>query len=81
MSSMSRPTTLDEVSIGIEAKIVSLLTRKISHRQKLFGMGFIPGSILKVIRKAPLDNPIEISVNGSFYSLRAEEARLVLVEI
>ena len=47
---------------------------------KLMEMGCIPGETIKVEQKAPLGDPISISVAGYNLSLRLNEAELILVE-
>jgi ferrous iron transport protein A len=42
--------------------------------QRLMSMGMVPGAHLKVIRVAPLGDPIMIDVNGYQVSLRRREA-------
>jgi ferrous iron transport protein A len=43
-------------------------------------MGVYPGLYLKVIRNAPLEDPMEVELDGYFVSLRHDEARFVEVE-
>ncbi len=48
--------------------------------QRLMDMGIFPGLELKVVRNAPLEDPMEIELGGYFVSLRHDEARFVEVE-
>ncbi len=43
-------------------------------------LGFHPGVQAKVLRNAPLYDPVEIMINGSLLSIRHEEARQVEVD-
>lgn len=43
-------------------------------------MGLVPGEVVRVVRVAPLGDPIEIEVKGYKLSLRKAEARHILVE-
>jgi ferrous iron transport protein A len=47
---------------------------------KLMEMGCIPGEKVKVDQKAPLGDPISISVAGYHLSLRLDEAEMIWVE-
>ena len=47
---------------------------------KLMEMGCVPGEIIKVEQKAPLGDPISITVAGYNLSLRINEADQILVE-
>jgi ferrous iron transport protein A len=47
---------------------------------RLRELGLLPGTLVKLIRRAPLGDPLEISVRGSLLSLRKSEAELIAVE-
>lgn len=49
-------------------------------RLRLLEMGLTEGAECRVVRYAPLGDPIEVKVRGYFLSLRKEEAAGVLVE-
>jgi Fe2+ transport system protein FeoA len=49
-------------------------------RQRLLDMGITRGAELRVERRAPLGDPIEIRVKGYYLALRHEEARDIMVE-
>ena len=70
--------TLDEVKIGQECSVIDVLVDG-ALGQRLLDMGFVPGARIKVIRNAPLVDPVEISVKGYFLSLRHAEAKVVEV--
>jgi Fe2+ transport system protein FeoA len=48
-------------------------------RRRLLEMGFCNRTMVTVIRRAPLGDPIEFLLRGYYVSLRREEARCVLV--
>ena len=49
-------------------------------RRRLFDMGVTPGANVILRKKAPLGDPIEITIRGYELTLRANEASLVEVE-
>ncbi len=59
--------------------IVEIVADGIVHR-RLLDLGFRPGETVKIIRLAPLADPIEMMVAGSYLSLRRSEASLVSVQ-
>ena len=70
--------TLDQLKPGDEGLIKRLSSRdKLGRR--LIDMGIYPGQSVKVIRNAPLKDPMEVQLNGYFISLRHEEAKFVEV--
>ena len=71
--------TLDELKPGNSGTIKKLSIRD-KLGQRLMDMGIYPGLTLSVIRNAPLEDPMEVEIDGYFISLRHEEARFVEVE-
>ena len=47
---------------------------------RLREMGMLPGTKVKLVRKAPMGDPLEISVRGYNLSLRGTEASSIQVE-
>lgn len=70
--------TLDELKPGNECSIKRLSVRD-KLGQRLMDMGIYPGLKLKVIRNAPLEDPMQVEVDGYFISLRHDEARFIEV--
>lgn len=50
-------------------------------RLRLLEMGLLPNVHIKVIRKAPLGDPLEVLVRGYELSLRKEDATLIKVKV
>ena len=48
---------------------------------KLMEMGCVPGERILLEQKAPLGDPISVSVSGYHLSLRLNEAKHILVEL
>ena len=69
---------LDEVQPGRRVRVVHLKGRGLSRR-RLLAVGMVPGAIVEVLRKAPLDDPVEYRVKGTDYSIRRRDAHLVVV--
>ncbi len=72
--------TLDQMGPGTECLIKRLAVRD-RLCQRLLDMGVYPGLKLKVIRNAPLEDPMEVELEGYFVTLRHNEARFVEVEL
>lgn len=76
---MSR-NTLDKLSVGTTATVIDV-TGEPQLQQRILEMGVLPGAQIKVVRFAPLGDPIEIKVMGYSLSLRKAEAKHVSVEV
>lgn len=50
-------------------------------RRKLLDMGIVKGAEIKMVRNAPLKDPIEFELKGYCLSLRRKEAENVIVEV
>ena len=48
---------------------------------RLREMGMLPGTRVKLVRKAPLGDPIEVEIRGYHLTLRLREAEGVIVEL
>lgn len=65
--------TLDQLKIGKEAELLDI-DSGLFLRPRLMEMGLTPGIPLKVIRVAPMGDPIEILVRGTRLSLSKSDA-------
>lgn len=71
---------LSEFSVGESGKIAAV-NGEGRIRRRLFDMGVTPGAELTMRKKAPLGDPIEITVRGYELTLRKSEADFVEVDI
>ena len=72
--------TLNKFSIGESGKVVMVSgERKIKRR--LYDMGITNGAEIYLRKKAPLGDPIEVTVRGYELSLRLAEASLIKLEV
>ncbi len=70
---------LASLAPGDAARIVTL-NGKGGFRRRLLDLGFIAGAPVRVIKHAPLSNPIEYCIGGAHVTLRKEEAEHILVQ-
>ena len=71
--------TLFDLEEGEEGIILKIKGRD-RFRQRLAEMGFVVGKKVKVIRKAPLRDPVEYMIMGYHLFLRNSEAQLIEVD-
>lgn len=71
--------TLNTLVPGERCVIERIESGMVSVRQRLLEMGLTKGTIVELIRFAPMGDPIEISVRGYRLSLRRVEAESVIV--
>ncbi|MBP5539845.1 MAG: ferrous iron transport protein B [Bacteroidales bacterium] len=50
-----------------------------ASRMHLLSMGLIPGAKVKVVKRAPMGDPVELQVRGFALSLRAEDAAKITI--
>lgn len=72
--------TLKDLKPGQQGKVVSIGTKG-SIKRRIMDMGVTPGVEVKVVKVAPLGDPIEVHVRGYELSLRKEEAQQIDVEL
>lgn len=72
---------LSELRPGDSGTIVELSGSDRRLRARLMDMGMNKGEVVKVVRNAPLRDPIEFELKGYKLSLKREEADSVVVEV
>ena len=71
--------TLNELKVGQSARIVSVGGEG-ALRNRLIDMGLIPHTSLTLRKIAPMGDPIEIALRGYELSLRASDAKNIMIE-
>ena len=71
--------TLGDVAVGDGSTIIKLHGEG-ALRRHLMDLGLIKGTQFKVVKVAPLGDPIQITVRGYELSIRKEEAAIVEVQ-
>ena len=71
---------LVELEVGSSGEVVRVMGEG-KVRRRLFDMGVTPTASFFVRKKAPLGDPIEITLRGYELTLRKKEAELVMVNV
>lgn len=69
--------TLNSLQVGQQARVAGLAGINTSLRRRLLDMGLTPNTKVKVIRMAPLGDPMELEVRGYALTLRKADAKLI----
>ncbi len=77
---MSKPAVLNDLEVGDKVRITGYARDQSGYRNKLLAMGLVPGTEFTLTRKAPLGDPIEISIRGFALILRKKEASILKLE-
>ena len=72
--------TLDRFAIG-ESGVVVKVSGERKIRRRLYDMGITNGAEIYLRKKAPLGDPIEVTVRSYELSLRSNEAACVALEV
>jgi ferrous iron transport protein A len=70
---------LKDLKVGEKAEIIGFNEGDPSYKKKLLSFGLTPGVELKVVRVAPLGDPVQIEVRGFQLSLRKNEANILQI--
>lgn len=70
--------TLDRLPHGVEARVVAVGGSGPVAR-RLMEMGVVPGAPVRVIKAAPLGDPLEVRVRNYHLALRRGEAQTITV--
>ena len=71
---------LDEFKIG-ETGLIKKVEGDGRLRRRLLDMGVTPGATVYLRKKAPLGDPLEVTLRGYELTLRESEAELVILEV
>lgn len=71
---------LDEFHIGEIGQVIKVEGEG-RLRRRLFDMGVTPGATILLKKKAPLGDPLEVTLRGYELTLRKSEANLVILEL
>ncbi|TCO78068.1 FeoA family protein [Marinisporobacter balticus] len=72
------PIPLSNITVGTTVQVLDLKTTGLSRRRML-DLGIVPGTIINVLRKSPLGDPIAYNIRGATIALRKEESSQILV--
>ena len=72
--------SLDTFSLG-ESGIIKAVSGEGKIKRRLFDMGIAPGAEVYMRKKAPLGDPIEITIRNYELTLRKAEAACVVAEV
>ena len=70
---------LNELEIGKKAKIISVAGEG-QLRHHILDMGLIPGTVVTLVKYAPMGDPMELLVRGYELTLRVDDATLIGIE-
>ncbi len=66
---------------GDRCVVLEIASEPADLKSRLYALGLIPGSTLDILRFAPLGDPIQVKVRGSFISIRKSDAEVIRVKI
>jgi len=73
-----RAVPLSDLQRGQRGRITSL-DAEAQFLGRLQDLGFVPGSLVTVRQKAPLQDPVEYEIRGSRFCLRRVDAQHIIV--
>lgn len=68
---------IKSLGIGESAEVVGYRAGNPAYRNRLLSMGLTRGTVLKLVKLAPLGDPVELQVRGFNLTLRKEEAEIL----
>lgn len=71
--------TLDAMPHDVLARVASVAST--GHALRLMEMGIVPGAQVRVVKAAPLGDPIQVCVRDYHLALRRSDARSITVTL
>ena len=78
-SNEAKMITLDKLEIG-QSAVIKSVGGEGQRRQHFLDMGVIPEAIIKLVKYAPLGDPMEVLIHGYSLTLRKNDAKLIGVQ-
>lgn len=75
---VGEPGSLDTLPSGVAARVVNV-QGSCAIARRLMEMGIVPGAHIRVVRTAPLGDPIQVCLRNYHLALRRAEARAITV--
>ncbi len=73
-------STLSNASSGDRCVVVELASEPPELKSRLYALGIIPGSSFELLRFAPLRDPMQVKISGSFLSIRRTVPNIITGE-
>jgi Fe2+ transport system protein FeoA len=71
---------LSELKPGQNGIVYRIENETVKNLLRLYDLGFVPGHEVKMIRKAPLNGPLEVKLLNCHLSIRDQHAKNILLE-
>ncbi len=71
---------LSDVKVGEEVKVCGMLVSD-DIKRRLYDIGLLPGTVIKVVMQSPFGEPVAYNVRGSIIAIRKEDTSKILVEV
>ena len=73
--------SLSSANSGDRCLVLEVAQEPVELKSRLYALGVIPGAAIEILRFAPLGDPMQVKVGGSFLSIRKCDADIIKVEI
>ena len=78
---MGKKVPLHRLPLHHRGRIIEIKLEKGLLRRHLLEMGFTRGTIVEIIRIAPLGDPMIVSLRGYAFCMRKEKLQHIVVEV
>ena len=78
---MEKIETLNNLKVGEIARVVKIEATNLALRRRIMDMGITKGVVVKVVKIAPLGDPVQIELRGYMLSIRKEDLALIKGEV
>jgi len=77
---VSQNLKLSQLSIGAAGVVTELKVNGLMRR-RLLDLGLVENTLVKVVRKSPIGEPVAYEIKGTLIALRREDAEKILVKL
>jgi Fe2+ transport system protein FeoA len=73
--------TLHDIRPGAYARLTRFVGGDRSFQRRLMELGFLPGTVVRLVRRVAVGDLVELEIRGSHISLRRSEANELRFEL
>ena len=74
---MDKVVTLDKLNVGQMARVTNIAINNPALRRRIMDLGITKNVVLKIVKEAPLGDPVQIELRGYMLSIRKEVLKYI----
>ena len=78
---MEKLISFDKLKVGDVARVIKITAKNPALKRRIMDMGITKGIVIKIVKTAPLGDPLQVELRGYMLSLRKEDLKNIQGEV